>query len=71
MIVVKLTIFLIILTVILCFFVHLYLSGNPYKALQISKDLIDPPWFCYLSALLFVLDAIGIIASAVWLLFLR
>lgn len=70
MLIVKITALLIVITAILAFFVSIYLQDNTAEWLQIYFEL-KTPWYAVTLAILFVADAIGIIASAIYLLFLR
>lgn len=71
MIVVKITILLIIITVIFRMLVYSYLASNLDKALKIKLNKNYAPWYIWCAGILTILSAIGIIASAIWILFMR
>ena len=71
MIVVKITILLIIITVIFRMLVCSYLASNLDKALKIKLNKNYTPWYIWCAGILTILSMIGIIASAIWILFMR
>lgn len=70
MIIVKLTIFSIVITVIWLFSIRVWAISNPDKEI-ISKATKKYPKWAYGLPLFFLLDILGILSSTVYLLFLR
>lgn len=71
MIIVKITVLLIVITIIFRLFVNSYLRQNPLEALKVSFNKNYTPWYTIIGGMLVLITIIGIIASLVWLLFLR
>lgn len=71
MIIVKLTIFCFITTAIYMFFYIPYLKRNPHEIILTNKFNYYVPKGGYIAAILILLDVIGILASAIYLLFFR
>jgi hypothetical protein len=65
MIIAKLTILLVVLTLIVGFIAELWASTHPLEVAAIGY----PDWFCLFFCLLLLLDIIGTVASAIYLLF--
>lgn len=70
MLIVKITALLIVITVILKFLIEVHLTDNIKKSLAIRFG-IETPWYVTLLGLLVAFDIIGILASAIWFLFIR
>lgn len=71
MIVVKITVFLVVITIIFRSCVSSYLKKNPLEALKVSCDKNHAPWYVVVLGLLWLIIDIGIIASVAWFLFFR
>lgn len=71
MIVVKITVFLIVITIIFRSCVGSYLKNNPLEALKVSCNKSHTPWYVFVLGLLCLIINIGIIASVAWFLFFR
>ena len=69
MIVVKITVLLIVITIIFRFFVNSYLRQNPLEALRLSFNKNYTPWYLIVVGTLVLLSILGIVASVVWILF--
>ena len=68
--IVKITILLIVVSVIYNFFYGNYLRNNPVEVLRLKfSDYC--PWYAVVNGLLIIFSTLGILASIVWLLFLR
>lgn len=68
--IVKITILLVVVSVIYNFFYGNYLRNNPIEVLRLKfSDYC--PWYVVVSGLLIIFSTLGILASIVWLLFLR
>lgn len=67
MIIVKLTILLLVITVIWIYVVRTWAVSHPAKVLLSQY----PHWMSLGTGLLVIADIIGILSSAVWLLFIR
>lgn len=70
MMIVKLTVLSIVITLIYIFIARLWAKSNPSKALRLTLFNECPKWLYGLPNFI-VLDIIGILASVVWLLFVR
>lgn len=68
---VRITIFLIILTVIWCFLIRLYLKDDFEKTIKLSFGKNYCPWYICITGILMYTDIALILASAFYLLFLR
>lgn len=67
--IVKITILLVVVSVIYHFFYDNYLRNNPVEVLRLNfSDYC--PWHVVVSGLLIIFSTLGILASIVWLLFL-
>lgn len=71
MIVVKITVLLIMITIIFRLFVNSYLRNNLLEALRLSFNKNYTPWYSIVGGMLVLLSILGIVASVVWLLFFR
>ena len=69
MIVVKITVLLIVITIIFSLFVNSYLRQNPLEALRLSFNKNYTPWYSIVGGTLVLLSILGIVASVVWILF--
>ena len=67
MIIVKLTILLLVITAIWIFVVRIWAVSHPTKVLLSQY----PHWMKLGTGLLVIADIIGILSSAIWLLFIR
>ena len=68
--IVKITILLVVVSVINNFFYGNYLRNSPWEVFRLTfSDYC--PWYVVVYGLLRIFSAIGIIASVIWLLFLR
>lgn len=68
--IVKITILLVVVRVIYHFFYGNYLRNNPIEVLRLKfSDYC--PWYVVVNGLLIIFSTLGILASIVWLLFLR
>lgn len=66
--IVKITILLVVVSVIYNFFYGNYLRNNPVEVLRLNfSDYC--PWHVVVSGLLIIFSTLGILASIVWLLF--
>lgn len=70
MIIVKLTILLLLITAFYMFAIKLWVGSNPIKASLVNIGGKYPKWIDGVGWLI-LLDAIGIFASVVWVLFFR
>lgn len=71
MIVVKITVLLIVITIIFRLFVNSYLRQKPLEALKLSFNKNYAPWYSIVGGTLVLLSILGIVVSVVWLLFFR
>ena len=71
MIIVKITVLLIVITIIFRLFVNSYLRQNPLEALKISLNKNYAPWYTVIGGMLVLITIIGIVASVVWILFFK
>lgn len=71
MIVVKITVLLIVITIIFRLFVNSYLRQKPLEALKLSFNKSYTPWYSIVGGTLVLLSTLGIVVSVVWLLFFR
>lgn len=71
MIVVKITVLLIVITIIFRLFVNSYLRQKPLEALKLSFNKNYTPWYSIVGGTLVLLSILGIVVSVVWLLFFR
>lgn len=68
--IVKITILLVVLSVIYNSFYKSYLQNSKTELIRLTfSDYC--PWYVVVAGLLRIFSAIGIIASVIWLLFLR
>ena len=65
MVIVKLTILALIVTVILLTLFKGWCISHPLEAM-----IEYYPWWAYVMGILVILDVIGVVASAIWLLFI-
>lgn len=70
MIIVKLTILSIVITAIGIFAIKVWVDSDPIKAAKARIQEKYPKWILAVSWLC-VFDALGILASTIWLLFFR
>lgn len=70
MIIVKITIFLVLITVFATVGTKIWASSNPKKLIKAYVTEEFPKWL-YLYTLLLFFDVTGILASAIYLLFIR
>lgn len=68
---VKLTILLIVITVIWCTLARLMFQSKPYHERLRRQINADYPWYVIVCPFMIILDIIGIVYSVVYLLFLR
>lgn len=71
MIIVKITILLLLATVIYWFLIRSYLKGNRREAVKIAFDSKYAPKYIIVFGIMDGLSIIGIFASAIYLLFFR
>lgn len=71
MIIVKLTVLLLLATVIYAFLIKAYLSGNRKEAVKVAFDKNYVPKYLVALAIIGIITIIGIFASAIYLLFFR
>lgn len=71
MIIVKLTILLLLVFIIYAFLIKAYISGNRKEAIKIAFDRNYAPKYLIALAIMGIITIIGIIASAIYLLFFR
>lgn len=68
--IVKITILLVFVSIIYHSFYKTYLRNSPWEVFRLTfSDYC--PWYVVVNGLLRIFSAIGIIASVIWLLFLR
>lgn len=67
--IVKITILLIVVTLIYRFWIITYLKGNPLENLLLNVSKEFNPWYVYVGGILVFLDLAGILASTIYLLF--
>lgn len=71
MIIVKITILLLLATVIFAFIIKAYLAGDRKEAIKVAFDSSYQPKYLIALAIMGILTIIGIFASVIWLLFFR
>lgn len=71
MIIVKITILLLLVTVIYAFIIKAYLAGDRKEAVKVAFDSNYQPKYLAVLAVMGILTIIGIFASAIYLLFFR
>lgn len=68
MIIVTITRILILITAISILFLRCWVRQNPVEAIMLLQKKEKPAWGLFLGSLI-ILDALGIILSAIWFLF--
>lgn len=71
MIIVKLTVLLVLATVIYAFLIKAYLAGDRKEAAKVAFDGDYQPKYLAILAIMGIVTIIGIFASAIYLLFFR
>lgn len=71
MIIVKLTVLLLLATVVYAFLIKAYLAGDRKEAVKIAFDSNYQPKYLIVLAIMGSVTIIGIFASAIYLLFFR
>lgn len=71
MIIVKLTVLLVLATVIYAFLIKAYLAGDRKEAVKVAFDRNYIPKYLITLAIMGIVAIIGIFASAIYLLFFR
>lgn len=71
MIIVKLTVLLLLATVVYAFLIKAYLAGDRKEAVKVAFDGNYQPKYLIILAIMDIVTTIGIFASAIYLLFFR
>lgn len=71
MLVIKITILLIVITIIFGFFVKIYLSNNMMEALMLHYGNNNNKWYVKVLGALVIIDIMLVFISLVWFLFFR
>lgn len=71
MIIVKITVMLILITAVYVFFWECYIESNPSERFKLLDKNSDMPRGGYVVAIFVLSSVIGILASAIYLLFVR
>lgn len=69
MLIVKITIFLIVITAIFTFLSIAYVAGNPMELFKLKFDKDCLPWYLRVNEILVIMSILGIVLSVIYLLF--